>query len=366
MSNNLVARYLLSGHGFSAAHWLKFHNQNNRIPDFIMEQIQCVACSVTKKQVKTLVCYHKSVGNREHIYLNLIGIKAFLVKAGHGELPENHRKILERILQEAIDQNLGLSNGSPVLPFKTTVITAGAKTGRDTTKGASINGLPKVLWNYTFAPPTGFSYVLFDFESNEPAIIAAMSGAKDIQRIYQQGDLYDALNQKITEGRLERGQFKLLFIKHIYGQSAFAIAKGMELNKETAFGWIAKLKPVTKILRKFLDDQLVQAKKTGEIKSKDWRMTLNAACTDFSLRNWPIQACGADIMRRACLALEAAGLPVLLTNHDAFLVKIETKNIDQQCTLATKILGDASAEVLDGFRLKVKTDLIVNHLTLRN
>ena len=356
MPNNLVTRYSLSGRSFSAEHWLKFNHQNNNIPKWVQEKLKDRDFQL--EHVATLIRYQKSLLHRKPIFINTKAIEILLQQA---EVSEQHQSILKNILRSVVEQNSTLYEHSPVLPFSTTVITAGAKTGRDTTKGASIQGLPKKYWEAILKPPLSFSYILFDYVTQEPAIVAAKSGAKDIQEMYLQGDLYDALNLEVTDGHLERKQFKSLFIKHLYGQRADAIAEDLQHNRAEVQCWIAKLKTIIQLLNKFLDMQLYQAKKAGEVRSKDWRMSVSKDCTDLPVRNWPIQACGADIMRRACLALEKANLPVLLTNHDSFLIQIKTTDIDQQSALAYRILSDISAEVLDGFKLKVKTELVINN-----
>ena len=57
-------------------------------------------------------------------------------------------------------------------------------------------------------------------------------------------------------------------------------------------------------------------------------------------------------MRRACLRLDDANIPLLLTNHDSFLVRLEQAQFQNQLDAATQSLTDAAADVLDGFRLK--------------
>jgi hypothetical protein len=357
MASNLTARYLLNGCGYAATHWLSLNHQSNQIPQWIQEKLNSKNHEFEQEYIATLIQYHNSKSCRQPIYTDT---KAIVKLIQSLEVHGQHKVILQGLLQEIYKQNVAVIKQSWVLPFSTTAITAGAKTGRDIAKGSSITSLPKKYWGAILKPESGFSYVVFDYVNQEPAIIAAKSGAKEIQDMYLKGDLYDTLNQRVTEGQLERKQFKSLFIKHLYGQRADAIAEGLKLNKAKVQGWIARLKTIIKLLNKFLDMQLYQAKKAGEVRSKDWRMLVGKGCTDLSLRNWPVQACGADIMRRACLALEEANIPVILTNHDAFLVKIKTKHIDQQSAFTTKILGDVSAEVLNGFRLKVQTELIIN------
>ncbi|MEF1191759.1 hypothetical protein QTO04_21155, partial [Vibrio parahaemolyticus] len=68
---------------------------------------------------------------------------------------------------------------------------------------------------------------------------------------------------------------------------------------------------------------------------------------------------GADIMRRACLRLDDANIPLLLTNHDSFLVRLEQAQFQNQLDAATQALTDAAADVLNGFRLKVAVEMML-------
>ena len=77
------------------------------------------------------------------------------------------------------------------------------------------------------------------------------------------------------------------------------------------------------------------------------------------LRNWLVQASGADISRRACVELYKREIPLLLTVYDAFLVKIELSKYEEQIKQVEDALSVASSQVLDGFSLKTNIELII-------
>ena len=129
--------------------------------------------------------------------------------------------------------------------------------------------------------------------------------------------------------------------------------------KEINISSLKKLKTITKLLDNFLDEQACNAYSIGEIRSLDWRMSVDSETNFLTLRNWPIQSCGADILHRGCIALHASSIPVLLTNHDSFLILVDDKNAKETILLAERLLLDASAEVLDGYQLKIKIIVLV-------
>ena len=64
-------------------------------------------------------------------------------------------------------------------------------------------------------------------------------------------------------------------------------------------------------------------------------------------------------MRRACINLDHAEIPLLLTNHDSFLVRLEIDNYQIQLNKAIQALTDAAVGVLNGFPLKVAVEMQV-------
>lgn len=360
MSNkNTVIRFYLNGGGFTASHWLKHNFNSYDIPDFIEQQLINNSCHITKDHIDGFTHYSDHLKLREPLRIYIEALDALGNSKGRKQISTTQVSQAKSLHAEVLLQNEGNISNEAVLPFSTRVVPFGAKTGRDTHKGPTINSFSKRLWPFVLAPPDGSCYVLLDYEQQEPAIVAMKSGAEKILRIYQAGDLYEALNAHVTDGKLNRKEFKELFMQSFYGSRAKAISQSMNLDEALVLRWVLKLKQAIAPLNYWLDMQLFRAKRKGEVRSMDWRMTVTKECSDLSLRNWPVQASGADIMRRACFNLDKVGIPLLLTNHDSFLIRLENKDYDHQLSLALTALGDASAEVLGGFTLKSKVELVI-------
>ena len=66
-----------------------------------------------------------------------------------------------------------------------------------------------------------------------------------------------------------------------------------------------------------------------------------------SIRNWPIQAAGADILRIACILMVRRGIKLLAPIHDAVLIESSIDNIEKDVALAREIMRRASRIVLN-------------------
>ena len=356
--NKLLIRYILNGRSFTAMTWLKFYYLGDSVAPFIVTMLSQHGHSIAMKKVLVLIKYCKNLVVRPPVMIDTGAIQGLLSQATTSEMPDGHAAKLTHLLEAIMTQSPDASVGE-ALPLVTSVIPAGTITGRDTTKGGSLAAVPKAYWHQLLSPPIRSSYVLLDYSSQEPVITAVKAQDKNILALYEQGDLYDALNSQVTNGELSRDRFKDYYIRQFYGQSPERVSEQLGISTVDAVRWSKKLKAITKLLNKFLDKQACNARSVGEIQSLDWRMAVNSETNYLSLRNWPIQACGADILHRGCLALSASGIPVLLTNHDSFLIQVNNQTAQEEISLAVQLLRDASADVLDGYKLKVKVELRV-------
>lgn len=74
-----------------------------------------------------------------------------------------------------------------------------------------------------------------------------------------------------------------------------------------------------------------------------------------SLANFPMQANGAEMLRLACISAVERGIRVCAPVHDALLIEAPTERITEAVAVTQKAMSDASAAVLDGFRLRTDT-----------
>ena len=97
---------------------------------------------------------------------------------------------------------------------------------------------------------------------------------------------------------------------------------------------------------------------TGEVSTNyGWKFRTHHIKRPNTLKNWPMQSHGADILRLAiCLCLEQ-GIKVLAPVHDAILIEAPVEEIDEKVKLAQKLMSDASEYIIK-FRIRTEAKII--------
>ncbi|MGL4352192.1 MAG: DNA polymerase [Plesiomonas shigelloides] len=222
-------------------------------------------------------------------------------------------------------------------------------------RGPSLAGVKKVFWPYLLAPAQEYLYALLDFCQQEPAIAACFAGDKALLASCQ-GDLYMHVGQHPALAPLGRDELKAAVLPYSYGQRSEAYAKEHDISvAEAQRRWNA-LGDIFSLIDQELNHRSQLAFRDGFVRCLDWATHVTPLSNPLAVRNWPVQAAGADIMRRAVIGLYDAGIDLRLTIHDAFLIRVPVAETEQQVAKAIAVLKQASASVLGGFELNVKID----------
>jgi DNA polymerase I len=89
--------------------------------------------------------------------------------------------------------------------------------------------------------------------------------------------------------------------------------------------------------------------------------TCQVGITEFnerSIRNWPVQSTGADILRAACIMATRHEIRLLAPVHDAVLIEAPIARIEADVTLMQDIMRRASRVVLNGHTLRTDAKII--------
>ena len=79
-----------------------------------------------------------------------------------------------------------------------------------------------------------------------------------------------------------------------------------------------------------------------------------------SLKNYYMQATGAEMLRLAVCELVDAGIRVCCPVHDAVLIEAEANRLDLVVAGTQQIMGDVSELVLgEGYRVRTDADLVL-------
>jgi DNA polymerase I-like protein with 3'-5' exonuclease and polymerase domains len=82
-----------------------------------------------------------------------------------------------------------------------------------------------------------------------------------------------------------------------------------------------------------------------------WQIQIQDEINDRSLRNFPMQANGAEMLRIACILLTEARVRVCAPVHDALLIEAPLTELDEALATTRSLMGEASRIVLNGFEL---------------
>ena len=89
-----------------------------------------------------------------------------------------------------------------------------------------------------------------------------------------------------------------------------------------------------------------------------WPVHVGEQANPRSLRNFPMQANGAEMLRLACCLATEAGVEVCAPVHDAVLICAPIKCLDEATAAMRSAMAQASRDVLAGFELNTDAKAI--------
>jgi len=84
----------------------------------------------------------------------------------------------------------------------------------------------------------------------------------------------------------------------------------------------------------------------------------DAKVNERSLRNFPMQANGAEMLRLACCLATERGISVCAPVHDAILIQAPLDRLEEEVARTQQAMAEASAAVLGGFELRSDAKLV--------
>ena len=89
-----------------------------------------------------------------------------------------------------------------------------------------------------------------------------------------------------------------------------------------------------------------------------WRISVSASPNDRSLRNFPMQGNGAEMLRLACCLATERGIEVCAPVHDAVLIAAPLDRLEEEVARMQDAMREASRIVLGGFELGVDATVV--------
>lgn len=216
------------------------------------------------------------------------------------------------------------------------------------------------------APGDGLAYV--DWSQQEFGIAAALSGDALMQAAYQSGDPYlefakqagavplDATKQS---HKAERDQFKACVLAVQYGMGAAALAQRIKQPEVRARELLRLHRETYRTFWAWSDGAVDHAMLHGSLWTVfGWTVQTGTDPNPRFLRNFLMQANGAEMLRLACCEMTERGIRVCAPVHDAVLIEAPLYALDAATHTAKAIMADASSVVLGGFRLRSDADVV--------
>ena len=89
-----------------------------------------------------------------------------------------------------------------------------------------------------------------------------------------------------------------------------------------------------------------------------WTIQIGDKANPRSLRNFPMQANGAEMLRLACCFAVEQGIRVCAPVHDAILIEAPLEELEETISRTQDAMRDASRVVLDGFELGSDAEIV--------
>ena len=245
-----------------------------------------------------------------------------------------------------------------------------SRTGRNQPSNNRFIFGPSAWMRSLIKPPEGMALAYCDYARQEFGIAAAYSGDEAMQAAYRSEDAYMAFAHmagavppdatKHTHPQ-EREKFKLVALSVQYGMTAYGLKNRNNMTYAEARQLIQLHQRTFPAYWAWCEQVESYGTLTRQLRtSLGWRIQYPqwSPLNLRSMRNWPVQSAGADMLRMAIIALEEAGIEVIAPVHDAVLIQAPTAEIHDVAEETVDLMRRVSGQMLGGFWLEVDTEIV--------
>jgi DNA polymerase I len=210
-------------------------------------------------------------------------------------------------------------------------------------------------------PKEGWAIAYIDWNQQEFGIAAALSGDAAMKVAYDSGDPYlafakqakavpaDATKDSHSE---TRELFKRCVLGVQYGMEGESLARRIQQPEFVARDLLRMHREVYKVFWKWSDNSVDYTILTSKQQTVfGWTNHVKVNFNARSLRNFFMQANGAEMLRLACCLGTENGILVCAPVHDALMITAPVDRIEEDVTRMREYMRHASETVLGGFSL---------------
>ena len=157
----------------------------------------------------------------------------------------------------------------------------------------------------------------------------------------------------------QREQFKVCSLAVQYGMEAEGLAKKLDDCTARARELLRLHRATYPQYWRWSDAIRDFAVMNGKLQAVfGWSVHVDENVNPRSLRNFPLQANGGEMLRLACCLATEQGIRVCCPVHDALLIEGPISVIHVEIGRCQKAMEDASRLVLDGFTIRTEAKIV--------
>ncbi len=243
-----------------------------------------------------------------------------------------------------------------------------ARTGRNQPSNSQFIFGPAVWLRGLIRPQPGWGLAYIDYCQQEFGIAAALSGDPAMMEAASSGDPYLAFAKQVravpsdatkqSHGR-EREMFKACSLAVQYEMGPKSLAQRVGRPEIEARDLLAMHRQTYPVFWRWSDSVVDYAMLYGKLWTVfGWEIHVGSGVNPRFLRNFPMQANGAEMLRLACCLATERGIRVCAPIHDAILIEAPLLELEDAVAETQLAMAEASEVVLNGVQIRTEAKVI--------
>jgi hypothetical protein len=243
-----------------------------------------------------------------------------------------------------------------------------SRTGRNQPSSKQYAFGPAVWLRGLIRPAEGMGVTYVDWAQQEFGIAAALSADPAMLAAYRSGDPYLAFAKQAgavprsgtkETHNAERERFKVLALSVQYGAGPDALASKLGESPARGRQLIELHRRTYPRYWQWSDAVEMTAMLSGQLQAAfGWTIHVGPNANPRSLRNFVLQANGAEMLRLACILATERGIPICGAVHDALVTEGPADQIEAVVAQTQEAMREASELVLPDFPLTTEAKIV--------
>jgi DNA polymerase-1 len=221
----------------------------------------------------------------------------------------------------------------------------GTKTGRNAPSNSKYGFGPAKWIRFLITPPPGRGLVHRDYQQEEVQIAAVVNGDAALLEACESGDVYLGIAELLGFAPSEavRDMFKTVVLGIQYGLGARTLASRIGISLFEATEILARLRARFRTFEAYAQSVADQAGLRLEINTPfGWTMQCPPGTNPRTVRNFPIQATGAEILHVACILAERRGIEIVAPVHDALMAEADLDRVEEVSAALDRVMRECA------------------------